>query len=379
MPFAQPPLGDLRFSLPQALPTNASGDGNVVVDASNFGPSCPQYESTTPSVYNKWVREYFIWGETGEDCLTVSIWAPSSPIEEKLPVFIWVYGGGESTGGSSVPYQNPQKWVQRTQAHIVVSVQYRLNFFGFPNGPFANGAANLAFADLRLAMEWTRDNIAAFGGDALRMVLWGQSAGAQLVGQMSIGYPDDPIVTGFIQESGSVWDTSSTSYTDTTHQNFTAIAAAFDCTDAANITACLRAVPEADVEAYIQYYADSGKTPALDYQWLVNNVTTFSNYTTPYLTGHYSPLPKIMASMKVSFLVCSLRLSLPHPLTRAITDPMQDGRRLSRNPPRHPTLYHPPNRRCRARQRSLRPVPLGLRVRPTHDAQPHNLPIPIRW
>ena len=164
VPFAQPPLGDLRFALPQPFPSDAS---QRHLDATTFGPNCPQYESTVPSVYNQIVREFFIWGSSGDDCLSVSIWAPLTPVKEALPVFIWIYGGGSTTGGSSVPYQNPQKWVQRTQAHIVVSLQYRLNFFGFPNGPFANGSVPLAFFDTRLAMEWTRDNIEAFGGGEL--------------------------------------------------------------------------------------------------------------------------------------------------------------------------------------------------------------------
>lgn len=276
------------------------------MDATHFGPSCPQYEATAPSVYNKIIREFFIWGDSGDDCLTVSIWAPlgqTPPVinsnSSGLPVFIWIYGGGDTTGGSSVPYQNPQKWVQRTQAHVVVSLQYRLNFFGSPNGPGGLDGA-LGFWDTRMAMEWTRDNIAAFGGDPARMVLWGQSAGAAKVGQQSLAFLDDPIVWGYIEESGAAYGSHS-EYSDTTHANWTFIADEFGCTgDAAiDVTQCLQRVPQADIEALIQLRVDAGKTPAFSFQSKKDNVTTFLNSTAAYLAGHYNKAPKILAHTKV--------------------------------------------------------------------------------
>jgi acetylcholinesterase len=298
VPFAKQPVGELRYTLPQALSSNASSNS---IDASNFGPNCPQYESTVPSVYNKIIREFFIWGSSGDDCLTVSIWAPLNPVEAKLPVFLWLYGGGSTTGGSSVPYQNPQKWVQRTQAHIVVSLQYRLNFFGMPNAPFSNGSEVLGFWDVRMAMEWCRDNIEAFGGDPDRMVLWGQSAGAGMTGMQSFAFIDDPIVTGYIQQSGATYDVRA-AYTDTTHSNWTFMAEQFSCTygNDANVTACMQKVPQADVESLISYWVDANRTPPLSFQGQANGVTTFANYTEAYTMGQNSKLPKILSHNLVS-------------------------------------------------------------------------------
>ena len=295
VPFARAPIGDLRFALPEPLPTNASSRH---VDAKSFGASCPQYETTVPSIYNQITREYFIWGSSGDDCLSVSIWAPLEPVKEMLPVIIWIYGGGSTTGGSSVPYQNPQKWVQRTQAHIVVSLQYRLNFFGSPNAPGLE--QNLAFYDTRLAMEWTRDNIAAFGGNPKKMVLWGQSAGAGRTGEQSLAYLDDPIVTGYIQDSGAAYDVRG-SYTDVDHTNFTFVAKKLGCMgDSANLTACMREVPQTDVEAFIQYWVDTKQEPPLVFQSQADNKTTWTNATEAYLSGHYSKLPKILAHCEES-------------------------------------------------------------------------------
>ncbi|TGO50792.1 hypothetical protein BOTNAR_0379g00040 [Botryotinia narcissicola] len=133
VPFAQTPTGNLRWMPPNTLPSNQS---SAVVDATKFSLNCPQYESAIPTIYSTYVREFFISGPSGEDCLTLSIWAPlHSQPEDKLPVVIYLYGGGLQTGGSSVPYQNPAKWIERTQSQIVVSIQYRLNIFGFPNAP----------------------------------------------------------------------------------------------------------------------------------------------------------------------------------------------------------------------------------------------------
>lgn len=257
-------------------------------------------------MYNKIIREFFIWGESGDDCLTVSIWAPLNPTNVSLPVFIWIYGGGDTTGGSSVPYQNPQKWVQRTQSHIVVSLQYRLNFFGNPNGPGLTD--NLGFWDTRMAMEWTRDNIAAFGGDPTRMVLWGQSAGAGQVAEQSLAFLDDPIVWGYIEESGAAYGARSP-YTDTTHANWTFIADELGCTgDAANVTKCLQTAPQSDIEALIQFRVDTGKTPAFSFESKPNDVTTFANSTAAYLAGHYNPAPKILAHTQVcNGIICGSR------------------------------------------------------------------------
>lgn len=149
VPFAQAPIGDLRWEPPATLPANAS---NRIVDATKFPVNCLQYESAIPTVYSTFVREFFIWGPTGEDCLTLSIWAPTSTKLKNMPVLIFLYGGGLSTGGSSVPYQDPAEWVQRTQSHIVVSVQYRLNAFGFPKAPGLE-SQNLGYLDIRAGVE----------------------------------------------------------------------------------------------------------------------------------------------------------------------------------------------------------------------------------
>jgi len=113
---------------------------------------------------------------------------------------IWIYGGGFGSGKSSTPIYNGARLADEHDV-VVVSVNYRVNIYGFPRAPFLPDR-NPGFLDQRLGIEWARDNIAQFGGDPKRMILFGQSAGGASVDMYSFAYPQDPIVYGLISESG---------------------------------------------------------------------------------------------------------------------------------------------------------------------------------
>lgn len=175
IPFAQSPLGDLRFAPPQPL-----SQPDAQIQATELPPSCLQYQSTSPDSFGKQdVPQFFINAalstkneDISEDCLTLSVWTPTvSNLEdgELLPVFIFSTGGGFGVGGQAVPYQIPTQWVNRSPDHIVVTINYRLGIFGFPNAPGLE-QQNLAYLDHRAVAEWVRDNIAAFGGDPSHIV-----------------------------------------------------------------------------------------------------------------------------------------------------------------------------------------------------------------
>lgn len=119
VPFAQPPIGALRWLPPQKVVSNSSH----IYDATRYPPSCPQYVSQAPAVWNDANTNYIISGPISEDCLALSIWTPAAEVEG-LPVVVFITGGGFQTGGVEINYQLPYNWVHRTQGHVVVTVKY---------------------------------------------------------------------------------------------------------------------------------------------------------------------------------------------------------------------------------------------------------------
>lgn len=315
IPFAKAPVGDLRWAAPQPL---SQPDKHVI--ATQLPPSCPQFlNNVSPSVYNREVLEFNLQGlnmtgectlllvdtklttigQTSEDCLTASVWAPRSVKSAKLPVLIYIYGGGFSTGGEDVPYQIPAQWVDRSPDHVVVSFNYRVGIFGFPD---ATGLPNqnLGHLDQRAAIEWCKKNIAAFGGDPSKMVIWGQSAGAASVDYYNYAYPSDPIVTGLIMDSGTALIPIRG---DSTGANFSFVASELGCNssgDADRQLACMRRLPSARIQSFVAEYSVNGSSPALSFGPIPDEKTVFANYTERALSGH---LAKIVCFMGTTFVM----------------------------------------------------------------------------
>ena len=146
-----------------------------------------------------------------------------------------------------VPYQIPTQWVQRSRKHVIVTLQYRLGLFGFPDS-MALVERNLGLLDQRLAVKWVKQNIAAFGGDPSRIVLWGQSAGAIAIAHYSYAYANDPIATGFIMDSGTEYLLQGrTPPANSTVSSFSKLAQQVGCntTSPTDQLACVRKVPAA--------------------------------------------------------------------------------------------------------------------------------------
>ncbi|KAI0800726.1 alpha/beta-hydrolase [Fomes fomentarius] len=169
IPFAQPPVGNLRFKAPVPI-TNAS---RVVKNATSFGNACPQVPSSS------------LGAPLSEDCLFLNVFRPSnvSTGEEALPVLVWFYGGAFTDGAASDPLFDPTFLISRSLAIgkpiMFVSVNYRVNTFGFLASRFmAPEDLNAGLHDQRAALEYVQDNIANFGGDPAKVTIWGQSAGA---------------------------------------------------------------------------------------------------------------------------------------------------------------------------------------------------------
>jgi para-nitrobenzyl esterase len=165
IPFAVPPVGDLRFRPPQPV---ASWDG--VRDATTFGPIAPQ----APSRLGRVMGDFDL--PQHEDCLTLNVWTPALR-DGPAPVLVWLHGGANTSGSGSVGWYSGRE-LARNGGIVVVTVNYRLGALGFLRLPgIADG--NMGILDQRLALRWVKDNIAAFGGDSANITLAGQSAGAR--------------------------------------------------------------------------------------------------------------------------------------------------------------------------------------------------------
>lgn len=295
IPYAETPIGNLRFAAPVAK----EYAGNKISHATKLPAGCIQYVPPLlrgtvvdgPLAAGNFQRGDY--ANTTEDCLRLSLFAPDRTIHRDkkdlfsgLPVVIWIHGGGYSVGGTNVPYQLAQNWVQRSQQHIVVQVQYRLNLLGFPNAAgLANegGNLNLGLLDQRLAVEWVRDNIAHFGGDPNRITLWGESAGAYAADGYLFAWAEDPIIKGVIADSGNALAIEGVLGDARNHTVFSHAAKSLGCNGLSpnDELECMRRVPEDELKEYLQ--ANIGQRGAADdglsISVIADNITVFSNYT----------------------------------------------------------------------------------------------------
>ncbi len=194
IPYAAPPVGDLRWREPRPV-TPWQG----VRQATEFGPRAMQ-----GSIYSD--MRFRDVGPS-EDCLYLNVWTPATSENKRLPVMVWIYGGGFHAGGSSEPRQDGAHLA--TKGVVVVSMNYRLGVFGFFSHPglsaeSGHGSGNYGIMDQTAALRWVQRNISAFGGDPGNVTLFGESAGSYSVSiQMA-----SPTARGLFQkaigESGSM-------------------------------------------------------------------------------------------------------------------------------------------------------------------------------
>jgi len=196
VPYAAPPVGRNRWRAPQAAPY-----WQGIRPAKEFAASCWQH--MTPGGVGPWTHEYVPQGRTSEDCLYLNIWTPAANVRRRLPVLVWVPGGGFVSGSGSAAVYNGASLA--AQGIVVVTINYRVGVFGFFVTPaLAKEAArdheppgNYGLQDVLAALHWVRRNIAAFGGDPDAITLGGQSAGAMSVHDIIVS----PLATGLFQRA----------------------------------------------------------------------------------------------------------------------------------------------------------------------------------
>jgi para-nitrobenzyl esterase len=195
IPFAQPPVGELRWKAPQPV-KNWTG----VRQAIQFGPRCMQQPLFGDMNFRS--------NGMSEDCLYLNVWTPAKSATERLPVLVYLYGGGFRAGDGSEPRYDGESMARR--GIVALTVNYRLGEFGFFAHPELtkesphHASGNQAFLDQAAALEWVKQNIAAFGGDPAKVTIAGESAGSIAVSAQMASPVAKALFARAIGESGAL-------------------------------------------------------------------------------------------------------------------------------------------------------------------------------
>jgi para-nitrobenzyl esterase len=283
IPYAAPPVGEWRWRSPQPV-TPWTG----VRAAETYAPSCAQPRSELWSVD---------LGDTREDCLTLNVWTPRTNPGDRLPVMVWIHGGGYSQGSGNLPRLNSPGLAR--QGVVLVTVNYRLSLFGFLAHPALAASnptepvGNYGLMDTVAALRWVQRNIAAFGGDPGNVTIFGESAGAGLVNYLMVMPSARGLFHRAISQSASVGlvaDAHLSKRAGFQASGFQAGEAFVEKTGAAgapDVTAALRAMGTAEL---LNYVSERDRfTPVVDGPLIPDHVGRLfaagRQARVPYITG----------------------------------------------------------------------------------------------
>jgi para-nitrobenzyl esterase len=195
IPFAAPPVGELRWQAPRPV---ARWQG--VREAVEFSPRCLQGQIFPDIVFK----------ELSEDCLTLNLWTPAQKGGERRPVMVWIHGGGFQAGAGAEPRHDGLAFARK--GVVLVTINYRLGVFGFLAHPELtkesgrNASGNYGMLDQVAALRWVRENAAAFGGDPKNVTIFGESAGSFAVSALMASPLAEGLFHRAIGESGAYFN-----------------------------------------------------------------------------------------------------------------------------------------------------------------------------
>lgn len=198
VPYARPPVGDLRWR-PPVPPQPWDG----VRRCTEFGPSCVQPKKAMLG------PDHAVKGDQSEDCLYLNVWTPARNRSERLPVMVWIHGGGFTIGSGAERVYDGEALARRDV--VVVTINYRLGIFGFFAHPLLSResprgvSGNYGFLDQIRALRWVKHHIAAFGGDPGCVTIFGESAGAVAVSDHMVCPLSAGLFHRAIAQSGSAY------------------------------------------------------------------------------------------------------------------------------------------------------------------------------
>jgi len=257
IPYAKPPVGELRFAKPQPLDKQ---DG--VFDATKGGNVC-----IIPEVYEKMIDI-----EQGhEDCLLLNIYARDIDLKSPKKVIFYIHGGGYFVGSGKEMHAGS---FVTSQDVVFVTINYRLGVLGFLSTGDQAAPGNFGLWDMRMALKWVKENIASFGGDPSDVTISGESAGGSAVGYLSISPHTKGLFTKAYPQSGGPSSTFGRFVTPL--KSTLKVAKHFNCFDGEpseeitseskkTVIACLREIPSSNFSSYVTYALDSVEfVPTID-------------------------------------------------------------------------------------------------------------------
>ncbi|XP_078390362.1 bile salt-activated lipase-like [Cetorhinus maximus] len=243
IPYAQPPIGELRFQKPRPL-----NSWKGIKDAKRFGNICLQDQVVIKDVHGE------------EDCLFLNIWIPNGiqeALRKKLAVMVWIHGGafvfgaGQSSGILDIPMFDGNELAHSGEV-IVVTLNYRLAALGFLSTGDDNGRGNYALWDQRMAIAWVKNNIANFGGDPELITLFGESAGGASTSMHALSPVNRGLFRRVISQSGDAQAMWTVNRNPLRAARRVAQAVGCPLEDNAAMMFCLRQVPAKDIVLAIQ-------------------------------------------------------------------------------------------------------------------------------
>ncbi len=289
IPYAAPPVGDLRWK-----PPAAHAAWTTPVSALQPGPACGQLDALTSMTFDP---------TTSEDCLTLNVWAPAAKTEQPAPVMVWIHGGSFVIGIGGSPDYDGQALSEATGA-VVVTINYRLGPMGFlalgalhDEDPMHPSSGMYGFEDQRAALAWTRDNIAAFGGDPKNVTMFGESAGGISVCTHLVSPPSQGLYQRAVIESGACTiGPATTEATAEVQGNALVKALGCDGTDAATTLACMRGKKIDDVLMALPASPFDIVTGGTSWETVVDGLNLPADPSKLFASGSFAKVPTLLGT-----------------------------------------------------------------------------------
>ncbi|VUZ45160.1 unnamed protein product, partial [Hymenolepis diminuta] len=298
IPFAKPPVGDLRFAPPQPV-----DPWTGTRDATKLCKACMQYIFGSFDNANKAAKIWVNNTEMDEDCLYLNVWTPATNSRSLKPVMIWIFGGGYFSGTPNLDVYDGRFLVAMEDV-VVVSMNYRLGPFGFLYLK-SHVEGNMGLKDQQLSLKWVKDNIATFNGDPNLITVFGESAGSVSVGLQYLNPTSRSYFKRFILESAGPFNRWSISTSADAHETGIAFIKASGCSDdkgdLEKEIKCLRGLPAYTLFDRLTDVATAAadrrrarlksmyKTSQFEDSFLLDAAQYFDIYMRPVIDGDFIP------------------------------------------------------------------------------------------